>query len=202
MTNNADWIIKVIESEFSRKIPIESILRAISADPQLIHTYINEIQLAIDTYNTGQGSGEYRSLPVTMLDNTSHLAGLLEDNLPSYEHVTSVLKEDPKTYKQVISELTNASFEAYKLPDPLKVLHNLLILLYRTTLLCLYPNLREGGAQISSTIEEMACVLKIDGVHTHLFEAIKHWVKDWQGEGFSPLLANKISFVKIRHNES
>lgn len=190
-----DWIITTIESEFSRKIPIGSVLKAINNNPQLIDTYISEVQSAINAYNAGQHTGNYHSLPVTILDNTRHLLSIFEVPLPSYQHIISELMEDKKIYKQVISELTTSTYfkDVYELPDPLCVLHNLLILLYRTTMLSLYPELRSGGAQISSTIEEMACVLEINGDHTHLFQATKHWVKDWQGEGFSQILAKTIS---------
>jgi hypothetical protein len=192
MTDFTSWVCDILQNKFADKIDASVLISTIESDPGNIGVFAHEIQQAIELFNTQIQIDD-------SLINAKHLASILSDPLPRYEEIMAKLQTDQDLQKQVITELTTSSYfrEVYEISDPLEHLHNIMILLYRTSLLHMYPMLREKGAQISSTIEEMACVLALNGAHTHLFEATKRWIKNWKDEEFSSQLVDKLSEAKL-----
>lgn len=81
----------------------------------------------------------------------------------------------------------------YKIQNPSHLLANLMTLVYRCHILTSHPKLRQGGAQISSTLEEMSALRYIIGLDSLHHQATRHWILDWEGEGFNELLSLAIS---------
>jgi hypothetical protein len=122
------------------------------------------------------------------------LKQIYDGELPDYLETIRKLGENIGVKEKVFSHLRDSSYldEVYKISDPEYLLTNVLILVYRTYLLLTSPELKKKNAQISSTIEEMAVLLKLEGKESLVFEATKHWILNWREEGFSQDLAKLI----------
>ena len=66
-------------------------------------------------------------------------------------------------------------------------------LVYRCHLLTAIPFLRDNRAQISSTLEEMSALRFLLGEDNLHYHATRHWILDWEGEGFSQQLSEIIT---------
>jgi len=153
-------------------------------DDVLFRKYAAELELAINKYNSIKNNG-HKNLDI--LINTNHLLNIWDDVLPQYKSIIDRLEQDDDLRNKVFTELSESDYfqVIWQIPNPNYLMLNLMILFYRTSMLCLHPQLREKDAQISSTLEEMAAVIEIEGQFTELFKAIKHWIENWDEEGFS-----------------
>jgi hypothetical protein len=132
------------------------------------------------------------------IKNAEHLHSILMMPLPSFEDVLGLLSVNPSTYQRVVTEFNESAYlyEVWKIDELQHLYINFLILIYRTTLLNHYEYLREKGAQISSTLEELAALNALENKKSLIFEATKRWLTDWKEEDFSELLFNDL------HNNS
>ena len=185
-------IFELSEAKLASKVDNDTI--KLFKNDQLWKQIVQELQLAIDAYNNLEKESEEAKL---LFLNAIHLTSVFEDSLPNYLKVIEKLVNDNSLVEQVFGELTGSDYfqEVWEIDDKKHLFINLMILFYRTSLLNIYPEIREGGAQISSVIEEMAALLEIEGKATELFKAIKHWLIAWEEEGFSKLLAEKVKDI-------
>lgn len=167
---------------------------ALLDNPTLWEEYAAELELAVTYFNRIQQQRSHQYLEI--LDNTRHLFSLWSDPLPSYAEVIEKLTTDSDLNNKVFTELAESDYfqVIWQIQHPHHLVINLMILFYRTSMLYLHPELRKGKAQISSTLEEMAALLYLAGRNTTLFEAVKHWLQDWEEEEFSEELAKMLFF--------
>lgn len=188
--NVQQWILEVLDKELARKVDAPSLKNVIHQNPQMIPSFIKEIQQALDLYNQDRKTSDVQGFPKDLYKNAFHLSSIWKQPLPEYENLIGILRSDKKLSDAVFSELRDSTYfkEVFTISKKDHLLHNLLILFYRTSMLALNPVLREKKAQISSTIEEMGCALALEGKKTHLFDSTRHWIQNWQEEDFSPHL--------------
>jgi hypothetical protein len=79
-----------------------------------------------------------------------------------------------------------------KIENPFQLLYVFQIAIYRTWILIKNARLKRRGVQIASTIEEMVAILALEGIETNIFYAVRHWIFDWEKEGFSYKLAEQL----------
>jgi hypothetical protein len=79
-----------------------------------------------------------------------------------------------------------------KIENPFQLLYVFQIAIYRTWILIKNERLKKHGAQIASTIEEMAAILTLEGMETNIFYAVRHWIFDCEKEGFSKGLSERL----------
>lgn len=161
-------------------------------DNQRWEKYAGEIQQAIDLFNHIRQDGHP---DLKTLENAAHLMSILGADLPGYTEIIAKLEDTPELSRNVFDELAESDYfqEVWEIDNPNYAMINLMILFYRTSLLNLFPVLREESAQISSALEEMAAVLYLEGQPTNLFSATRKWIENWKVEGFSKQLWDKLS---------
>jgi hypothetical protein len=199
MKKNSEWILQTIKKEFKGKFDVNLVFTSIQEDSQIIDILLSEIQEAIKIYNKYKNHTQMLGFGRELFINATHFASVYNEQIPNYETVLLNLQSDKGLYNKVINELTTSAYfkEVYEIKDSIYLLQNLLILYYRTTLLFSIPLLREKGVQISSTIEEMACILEMNGTHTTLFLATKHWIENWEEEEFAQALYERLLEEKL-----
>lgn len=180
-------IIKYLFNKFNTKEVVKLI-----HSQQTVEAYILEIEDAIKRYNN-LNIQNLKPLPSKFFINTIHTKEL-QVELPPYDQIIEQLIINKQLQIDVFTELSKSAYfsEIYKIPENQYLLINLLILFYRTSLLNMYPELRTAQVQLSSTIEEMAALMYLEGRSTELFNATKHWIKAWKREGFSRELSDLV----------
>ena len=154
--------------------------------PSILKIYLGELDFAINMFNRFKKEPK-EFVAIKLFINAGNLIIIMgEEDLPNTNKVDFSLK-----WKEILSELSGFEFLSEK-TDVEILFGRLVVAFYRTYILQTVPGLREKGAQIGSTIEEMLAILALYGFDTHLFQATKHWIRDWENEGFSKELALKI----------
>lgn len=127
--------------------------------------------------------------------NTTNLKSISFQPLPTYTEVLRHLQQNPEDLEDVFTEMRDSSYfhYIYEIDNPEHLLANLLTLVYRCHLLSSVPLLRAKHAQISSTLEEMSALRFLLGSDNLHYRATRHWIIDWEEEGFSQELANTIA---------
>lgn len=199
MSNSSNWLPDFLRTHFSHKVPVSSLCEELEKDPEFVERTAKEIQEALDLYNSYLLSNSTLGVENSLLINATHLKTIWPEELPAYNLILRELQTNSALFSPVITELTTLDYfrEVYELPKATWILQNILILVYRTSLLHLYPSLRKNGAQISSVIEEMISILYISGKDLSLVEASNYWIQQWESEGFSPQLAKKLNKVRM-----
>lgn len=160
------------------------------------HQIISDLDSSITLYNSFPSSLVGSNYSVDLFKNTTHLKSLLEE-LPLFSTVLSHLSASPKDLDTALAEMRDSTYfhYIYLIDNPKYLLANLMTLVYRCHLLSSRPALREGNAQVSSTLEEMSALRFLLGEDSLHFQSVRHWILDWEGEGFREDLANKISLL-------
>jgi hypothetical protein len=161
---------------------------------RLTSTYSSDFNSAIDNYNYFRHHQTFKKY-YKYLINAIELNNVFDHDLPAYDHTIGLLLSDHKFADKVFIYLRdNSYFQEVWAIKPIKYLHmNLLLLLYRTTILfnnsfLLVDASGNHRVQISSTIEEMVFCLHLEGVHNQLFPAFAPWLDKWKDEGFDKRL--------------
>jgi hypothetical protein len=132
---------------------------------------------------------------IILLINTNHLKSIYNPPLPSYSSILNEILNNPKDLDITFSEMRDSTYfhHIYEIDKPEYLLANLMTLVYRCHLLASVPSLGNNKAQISSTLEEMATLRYLLGEDNLYFQSIRHWIMDWEGEGFSQQLSEIIT---------
>lgn len=180
---NVKDIITVIDEIKDSKKSVEETLATIGSVTDLIEQSAEEVILCIELFNAD-------SFDENVYINAAHTKSLIGNNLPSISDTLDLFMQ-AENRKKVMNHLVTSTYlkEVWEIKNVSYLINNILILLYRTTLLETNKRLNEGKAQISSTLEEMSLLLALDNNRTLLYESTKHWMQDWQEEGFSEALA-------------
>jgi len=155
-------------------------------------SYFNKIRIKFDT------NKNYK-----FLINAKEFNDIYNNDLPDYFDTVDELFENKNLTNQIFLIFKNDKYfkDVWKTKSYEILLANLLILIYRTTLLQKHKDKlidKETGnnrVQISSTIEEMIFSMKLEGIDTDLFHSTKHWLVNWKEEGFSEELFEKMKFL-------
>ena len=172
-------ILALIEKNLGGHLQVKQTIDRLRSNPEIFDILLAELNAAIHLFN--------RKKNESMLLNSQKLIGILgHKDLPDCEDLLT-----QKLPVALFKELNKLEFLDEK-SDDYHFAGRLLIAVYRTFILQTYPILRKKGTQVASTIEEMLAILALKGFDTHLFQATKHWIKDWKREGFSKELALRI----------
>lgn len=182
------WATNLIGVHLSPKLSQSQLEGLKKIDQQYCDKIVEEISRFIDQYNSATDLDP-------MYINSVHLKSILSQPLPPYVQIIHQLFQDQNSLSVVIKEIKESPYfyDIYQVTNSLHFFTNFMILLYRNSLLNLRPELRVKEAQISSTIEEMACLDYLRGHDSLLFQAIKEWVIEWKREGFSEELGSLIT---------
>jgi hypothetical protein len=158
----------------------KNILVSLEPEEELFNEILSDMDRCIERFNK-------HNFDFKVYVNSFYTYSILKKKLPDTEKIFRLLYEDLKLKDRVRSELVNSKYfnEVWKITNAPYLFINILVLLYRTTVLFQVKELKLGSAQVSSTIEEMALLLKIEGEKNKVFEATKHWLVNWKSEGFS-----------------
>lgn len=192
-----DHYIRFVDRYLGARENMANPLAYLRSTPEMIDVHIGELNAAINRFRRLKNTGvtEYPDLLV----NTEYLIDNLDtEDLPPWQEVANELisstPESPSANVHLVFEELRTSFEFIDIEDSsMKLLGTLFMALYRTYVLVTRPSLRAKRVQIASSLEEMLALLAIDGCHTQLFEAVKHWILDFENEGFSRELAHKVA---------
>ncbi len=195
-TNQPGAILDFLEKNLANCKEIIKTVDKIRENPEIINVLLGELNAAIYKFN--------RMKNESVMKNSEQLIGILgQVDLPEGSEVfANIANNDSKNNKKKIIKLFQEmqKFRFIDVPaSEEKMMGRILLALYRTFLLQKTPSLREKGAQIASSLEEMLAILALKGFDTHLFRATRHWIADWQREGFSKELADKISKIKDKN---
>ncbi len=158
--------------------------------PEMMDVFLGELTAAVNRFN--------RIKRERITPNSDNLMVLLGDkDLPSPYLVFADLISGSKAKKNqdIFEEMKKFAFIKEK-SGKVEMFGRILVALYRTYILRNMKGLRDQGAQVASTLEEMLALMAIEGFETHLFHATRHWIADWKREGFSKELAFKIKNLK------
>lgn len=180
---NVKNIITVIEEIKDSKKSVKETLATTESLADLIEQSTKEVSQCINLFNTN-------TFDKDVYINAAHTKFIIGNSLPSIADTFDLFMQE-ENRKKVMNHLVTSTYlkEVWEIENAKHLINNILILLYRTTLLETDNRLKEGQAQISSTLEEMSLLLALDGERTLLYEATKHWMQDWGKEGFSEELA-------------
>lgn len=187
------------EKYFSEKIDISLFSLYVRENEQLADIFSSEIQSAIDLFNENRKNFDSEK-EFNIYQNAVELNTVFRNDLPKYSEIINTLFANQEIVDKVFRKLKTSPYfvDVWRLGDSEKLLANLMILLYRTTLLHLKKDTLvdndsgENLVQISSTVEEMIYFMKLSGKNTRLFESVSHWLVSWEEEGFSEELYNKV----------
>lgn len=190
-----NWLIeKLAESLGHKPMPQKAIVYG-SKNPEIVLNYAQEIQEVINRYNHLKNNPHLDHLKIEVFHNFQHTRQKHNADFPTFEAILQLVIVDPLLADKVFDELKNSTYfrEIYEIASPDHELINLMIIFYRTSLLHLYPQLRTNQVQVSSTLEEMACLLYLTKQPTKVYPAVKEWIQNWQNEDFSPDLAKLVN---------
>lgn len=158
-------------------------------DEQLFGEIAKEIDKVISAYNSFVSGDNIKYV------NAGYLKKIYSSSLPIFSSILTLLSDNPVLLASVMSEMRDSTYfhHIYMIDPSEHLLANLMTLIYRNTILIEHSELREKNAQVSSTLEEMSALLYLQGIDTHYFHAIKDWILDWEGEGFSQELASLVN---------
>jgi hypothetical protein len=169
---------------------IAALSEMLERKPHAIDIYANQLEEAITLFNKHLHDN---SLPNFCINARFTQKVLKETKLPTFaESMNDLINSSWQV--EFLEELNKFEF-IDNLDDLTCLLGRLLVASYRTYLLIKHPYLRDQNVQLASTIEEMVCLITLDGNVTNLFYAIKHWIVDYEKEGFSKELAKRIEGV-------
>lgn len=190
---NHSQFVKLVENYLPARLSPQQISSLSTLSKEIFTKIITDIDSSIDLYNHYPECLP-TDLSTDLFLNTNHLKTLL-GVLPSYSSVLEALSLSNDNIDIAFGEMRDSTYfhHIYEITKPEHLLANLMTLVYRCHLLSSNPKLRKGDAQISSTLEEMSSLRFLLGEDNLHFQATRHWILDWQEEGFSQKLAEIIT---------
>lgn len=190
-----DWLLDQADKYLITRLSPNRLSSLKKLESEDFSRIVHEIERVILLFNAFPSSINGSGLDPHDYQNALHLKSLFPYNIPRYQEIINRLAYDQSLLDAVFSELRDSDYfrEVYLIDTPKHLLVNLMILLYRNSFLTIHPELRQGGAQISSTLEEMAAADFLAGNDSLLLRGTKYWLQDWLEEGFSEKLSLKIT---------
>lgn len=153
--------------------------------PMFLQETAKEIDEAVEMFNTYRKSkdNQIHNIP---LQSSSYLKAILREDLPTTEKVIQMIyaSGDKEMVEKIMKDISGFDFI-----DTLKPVEHcvaaLLLGSYRCGVRILYPYIAEKNAQVASSLEEMIGLMALEKRKTKLFDALRHWYKDYEAEGFS-----------------
>ena len=193
---NKDTFFNLAQARLSKHPTILPVVNFYNSNPRMLQQFLDELDQAIRLFHRYVQKKSTDKLPNVPCINANFLKRALRGrHLPTVRDIMEDMKPDtPKTRERIDQVLNNLNdFAFIDTMKPIdKLAAALVVASYRTYILCTFPDLKKNQAQIASALEEMLALLALNGQKTRLFEATKHWITDYQKEGFSPKLANAI----------
>lgn len=188
-----DAFFEFLMTKLPHRKKIPALINTLRRRPFLIPILLQELDAAIAAFNTFQKTYDNPALERKDLPHANYLIVCLgQRNLPTVAEIIILVKENlTQISKEIIPLLDQYQFLDTMTPTE-KLAAAFTIFLYRSTVLSLWPDLREKGVLVGSALEEMVVLMAIKGKKTRLFEAVKPWIKDDKEEGFSPSLVKAI----------
>ena len=166
-----------------------------SLSDNLFSQLSQDLDHAIILYNSFPNCLKNSSVTPSFFINTIYIKSIFPGAFPLFTSVLAHLQNHPADLEIVFSEMRTSTYfhHIYELDKPEYLLANLMTLVYRCHLLTAIPFLRDNRAQISSTLEEMSALRFLLGEDNLHYHATRHWILDWEGEGFSQQLSEIIT---------
>lgn len=192
--NSTHSYVRFIQEYLGDKSNINKMSQYLLNFPEVIEIYQAELATALSLFSRYK-KNEFRYPQIDELCiNTKYLSSLLSEyELPSWYTIQVQLQLNEKSLE--LREAGNAlrDFDFITtIQEPSRLSGALFLGFYRTYVLVVIPILKIMNAQVASSLEEMLAILAIEGCPTQLFLASRHWILDYQSEGFSELLAKKV----------
>ena len=171
---------KLADEILGKRKHVKELMSFYQNNPDKIQHWLKELDEAIELFNSKENLPSY-------FINAIYLKKILKIFLPS---VKEVVKEN-QYLRSTLEAMDNFEFfdDDWEIE---KLAAACIIAFYRTFMLVSQPYLKENKVQVASAIEESLAFMALRGKRTELFQAIKFWIEDWQKEGFSELLAEKV----------
>ena len=184
----------LIEKYLGHRNNIPDVVVFLRQTPEILDIFSGELTAAINLFN--RSKNELSKKTKELYINSYYLAKTIgKHDLPSWEMIV----EENFGNQRNNSELLISTFKELNgfefIEDssiPLMLSGELFVGVYRTYVLNLVPQWRKAKVQVASSVEEMLAFLALNGIQTLLFSAIKHWIFDYEIEGFSHALARKV----------
>ncbi|MBP9670695.1 hypothetical protein KBD75_04830 [Candidatus Woesebacteria bacterium] len=193
--NDTIWFLDKIHKYFKLRLSADQLHSVTSVPLSVFQQITHDIQASVDLYNDVPQKLKDLGISLDTLINTIHLKTIYKQALPSYQLVVSEIKNNKPLTHKIFSVIRDSNYfqEVFQIENPSHLVANLMTLLYRGYVLARYPELIDAEAQISSVLEEMSATRYILGQDSIHFQATRHWMLDWEGEGFSQELCRLIS---------
>lgn len=192
--------IEFVDYYFGDRTNIPPALSLLRNIPELLDIHRGELNAAIHLFYRFTRTQEYQY--PRLFINAELLAGILQNQeLPDWEEIAQRLITTKPGDQSSELHLTFDEIGRFQFIDrmgppafsPLQLLGALFVAIYRTYTLVTRPSLRREVNEIALTIEEMLALLAINGCRTQLFDATKHFILDYEEEGFAQELAQKVA---------
>ena len=119
-----------------------------------------------------------------------------ERRLPLVIEVRGWVRSGTVIADEALARLLNMYDFLDTMQPPGKLAAALAVLGYRSVVLKRWPDLRQQGVMVGSSLEEMVSVMAVQGKRTRIFRAIRDWVNESEEEGFTPALAALIQNIE------
>ncbi len=190
--------IKIIEQNLSTHESVQTILAYIRTFPEIYSLYCAELNAGLSLFSRFQFLPHEFPEETDLLINAKHLRSILNarslPDLETLEHDIELYNRNKQLWKSIFVELSKFDFlnERYSRN---RLSGAFFVAFYRTYTLNRFPDIREKGGQVASTVEEMLAILAISGCKTQLFLSTQHWLLDYQNEGFSEALFKRLEGI-------
>lgn len=181
----------LVNKYLSTRITADRLASLAPLSDQTFLALVDDLDKSVDLYNSFPACLAQSPYHSDMFINARHLKSIYNQPIPIYSLILVHLHKNPKDLNTAFSEMRDSTYfhHIYKIDKPEHLLANLMTLVYRCHLLGSIPTLRKNKAQISSTLEEMVTLRYLLGEDNLYFQSIRHWIMDWEAEGFSQELA-------------
>lgn len=195
-----NYFFKMIGEHLSKNENIRRMLLLFARYPEVYDIYCTELDSALSLFSKFQFYPNRFSGDPQLLINANYLRQVLDgrklNSMTDLENSICKWEENRKLWHLIFFELSEFDFLHYDY-DVNKFSGAFFVAFYRTYVLNTCPDIREKNGQVASSVEEMLAILAIAGCKTQLFFATRHWLLDYEGEGFSPQLSKKILEIPL-----
>lgn len=192
------YFIELINEHLGENENIQQMLRYLTKYPEIYDIYCAELESALSLFSKLQCNPHEFPGESDILINARYLQQILNgDKLLSRTELEGDIKkwrDEKKLWELIFSELSGFEFVNQEI-EPNIFSGEFFVAFYRTCTLIKYPYIREKNGQVASSVEEMLAVFAIAGCQTQLYLSTRHWLLDYQNEGFSPLLSKRLEDI-------